>query len=103
MLNKIGVDVALLVGSKRFGYMLWNFKHRCANDTDTGIIIHMKPKALRFVIPLDELRQEELSVMVDQLYSVRGLTDLLYRTEIEAMILEKEQEVRPARFEKKKR
>lgn len=63
----------------------------------------MKPKALRFVIPLDELRQEELSVMVDQLYSVRGLTDLLYRTEIEAMILEKEKEVQPVRFLKKKR
>jgi hypothetical protein len=50
--------------------------------------------AIRYLIPLEELKKEELTIMNDQLFSVKALTDPQYFAQIEALIRDKELELK---------
>lgn len=48
---------------------------------------------IRYLIPLEDLAREELSVMFDQLYSIRAITEPAYYRQIEALIRVRESEL----------
>jgi hypothetical protein len=46
-----------------------------------------------WLIPFDQLWRHDMEVIADQLYTVKALTDPLYREALEAVIHEKQKEL----------